>query len=90
MANIVTGDTCKNTLIDRIVALNLSPLQIYISQLPGSDFNRPTPSNSNGSNSHKVLHDGVVDSLRYLVFHKEFNKLGSVEHTLAKLMVKAF
>ena len=89
---IVTGATCKSTLIDRLVSCNLSPLQIYMSQLPCNDCDRPTSSsNSNVSNdSHKVLHDGVLDSLRYLVFHKEFNKLGFVEHTLARLMVNAF
>ena len=86
---ILTGATCKNTLIDRIVSFNISPLQIYMSQCSDSDYNPSCISNIS-KDSRTKSDNGIVDSLKYLVFHNEFNKLGSTVHTLAKLLVKAF
>ena len=86
---ILTGATCKNTLIDRIVSFNISPLQIYMSQCSDSDYNSSCISNIS-KDSRTKSDNGNVDSLKYLVFHNEFNKLGSTVHTLAKLLVKAF
>ena len=36
------------------------------------------------------IHDGIVDSLRQLVYHENFVKPYSEEHILATLLVKAF
>ena len=42
--------------------------------------------------AHKAnnIHDGIVDSLRHLVYHKNFVKPYSEEHILSTLLVKAF
>ena len=83
----MTGTTCKSTLFDRIVSFGLYPNHMHLSQLPGGDFG-----NSRNINSLKDIPEElhVVDSLRYLVFHNEFNKLESLKHTLANLLVIAF
>ena len=36
------------------------------------------------------IHDGIVDSLKHLVYHENFVKPYSEEHILATLLVKAF
>ena len=36
------------------------------------------------------IHDGIVDSLRHLVYHENFVKPYSEEHNLATVLVKAF
>ena len=42
--------------------------------------------------AHKAnnIHDGIVDSLRHLVYHETFVKPYSEEHILATFLVKAF
>ena len=66
------------TLIHRVVEAGFSPIKsLSIKQ----QFTAHRANN---------IHDGIVDSLRHLVYHENFVKPYSEEHILATLLVKAF
>ena len=65
------------TLIDRIIKMKLSPVKCL--------FRRMIP-----NAIEEAHHDGVVESLRYLILHENFIKPYSSEHIIASLLTKAF
>ena len=66
------------TLIHRVVEAGFSPIKsLSIKQ----QFTAHRANN---------IHDGIVDSLRHLIYHENFVKPYSEEHILATLLVKAF
>ena len=73
---IITGKTIPGTLLERLVKNGISPVESMTHVFPAYEL-------SNDS-------DGVVDSLRYLVSHENFNKPYCDEHVLAVLLTKAF
>ena len=65
------------TLIDRIIKMKLSPVKCL--------FRRVIP-----NVIEEAHHDGVVESLRFLILHDNFIKPYSSEHIIASLLSKAF
>ena len=74
---IVLGQRNKGSIIDRILNLGYSPVNVAFSD---SRFRVP----------HYVPGDGTVDSLRYLVHHENFIKPWAEEHVLAVLLTRCF
>ena len=66
------------SLIHRVVEAGFSPIKCL------SIRQQFTAHRSNN------MHDGIVDSLRHLLYHENFVKPYSEEHILATLLVKAF
>ena len=72
-----TKGLVPNTIIDRVYKQGISPFNVLLKR-------ELHPKISVSSI------DGVVDSLRYLIFHENFCKPWEYEHILASLLVKAF
>ena len=72
---VSTGKTVKGTIIDRIVNMGGSPMNIAFSKPP---------------KQVQFESDGVVDSLKYMLFHDNYIRPKSNEHFLATLLLKAF
>ena len=70
-----TQRTIKNTMVDRLVSMGNSPMNIAMSK-PKKHV--------------KYDSDGVIDSLRYMLFHDNYIRPKSNEHLLATLLLKAF
>ena len=66
------------TIIHRVVEAGFSPIKCLSIKL---QFTAHRANN---------IHDGIVDSLRHLIYHENFVKPYSEEHILATLLVKAF
>ena len=66
----------KGTLIDRLVKAGHDPLHLA--------FYKPA------QYMKEQTEDGVVDSLKYLIFHENYIKPWSDEHFIATLLTKAF
>lgn len=67
--------TIKGTLVDRLVSMGASPMTIA--------FTKP--------HKHVLFNsDGIIDSLRYMLFHDNYIHPKSNEHFLATLLLKAF
>jgi hypothetical protein len=73
---IETGETVKGTIIDRIVKFDLCPIECA--------FSKTIPCRFDGQQ------DGVVDSLKQLIYHDNCIKPWSNEHILTVLLTKAF
>ena len=69
------GHTVPGTITHRILQLGLSPIDCA--------FNKYRP-------CHTMCHDGVVDSLRQLIYHENYAKPWSDEYVLSVLLTKAF
>ena len=70
------GEYCKDTLLGQIICSGRSPL---ITMTSGYRVGgQPTPVN------------GIVDSLKYLLRHPNFNRKMSQEHRMVENLVKAF
>jgi hypothetical protein len=74
---MLSGKRVKNTLLDKIVNFNISPIEAAFSNV----------SMSQGNHRHN---NGVIDSLSYLLHHENFVKPWSSEFMLCKLLTKAF
>ena len=74
------GSIIKGTLLERILKLGGQPLDIILNKGPFEhsecDLN--------------TVDDGMADSLRYLLYHEDYNNPRSQEHVLATLLTKAF
>jgi retron-type reverse transcriptase len=75
---IIHGKLTPGTIVERIVSYGLSPIEILFSKT------------QLGNTVSHVSHDGVADSLRYLIMQEQFIKPYSSEHIIASLLVKAF
>ena len=73
---ILTGRAEKGTLLDRVIKAGYNPINLI--------FNKPK-FKQNSTNE-----DGLVDSLRELLHHENYQKPWSMEHLLANLLTKAF
>ena len=77
LANYIsTGLPVKNTIIDKLVQCNISPVKAAFAEVDCIDKN--------------VQSNGVIDSLRYLLHHENFVKPWSVEHSISDLLTRAF
>ena len=74
---VLYGYSVPGTLIDRIIKMKLSPVKCL--------FRRVIP-----NVIEEAHHDGVVESLRFLILHENFIKPYSSEHIIASLLTKAF
>ena len=74
---VLYGYSVPGTLIDRIIKIKLSPVKCL--------FRRVIP-----NVIEEAHHDGVVESLRFLILHENFIKPYSSEHIIASLLTKAF
>ena len=75
---MLTGETVPGTLLNKIVNLSLSPLDIGI------------PLSRSHCGTVKEGSNGIIDSMRQLIMHEHFIKPWSQEHILLKLLTKAF
>ena len=73
---ILTGRAEKGTLLDWVIKAGYNPINLI--------FNKPK-FKQNSTNE-----DGLVDSLRQLLHHENYQKPWSMEHLLANLLTKAF
>ena len=73
---LLNKTTITGTLIDRIVKYGLDPSFVAFNKLVRGD--------------NYTENDGIVDSLRYLLFHENYIKPWSEEHILATLLTKSF
>ena len=73
---ILTGKAESGTLIDRVIKAGYSPLNVILSK---PKFKQNTANE-----------DGLVDSLRQLLHHENYQKPWSLEHLLSNLLTKAF
>ena len=73
---MLTRKAIHGTMTDRLVKMNFDPCLLAFSK-PETRFTAETE-------------DGVVDSLKHLIFHENFIKPWSSEHILATLLTKAF
>ena len=77
---VVKGIITKGSLLEKIVAAGHNPLNIIFDKKPFAC-----------SESDIVEeNDGMLDSLRYLLNHEDYNKPWSKEHILTSLLTKAF
>ena len=74
---INTGRTIPGTIVDRIVRLGFSPVKCL--------FTKPSYVTSN-----TVQPNGLVDSLKTLLFNDNYIKPWSSEYNLVKLLTKSF
>ena len=77
---ILKGTTIKGTLLDRIVRAGADPLDLITDSSPST---RPV-CNTVGDE------DGLVDTLRFLLLHEDYNKPRSDEHILVTHLTKAY
>ncbi len=73
---ILTGKAENGTLLDRVIKAGYSPLNLIL--------NKPK------FKQNTVNDDGLVDSLRQLLHHENYQKPWSLEHILTNLLTKAF
>ena len=77
---IKKGSIIKGSLLEKVVATGYNPLQVIFNldtfKCNDCDFDEG--------------YDGMIDSLRFLLHHEEYNKPWSEEHILATLLTKAF
>ena len=73
---IITGKAESGTILDRVIKAGYNPLNIILSK---PKFKRNT-----------TEEDGLVESLRQLLHHENYQKPWSLEHLLANLLTKAF
>ena len=67
---VCTGRVYERTLVGQLIQMGISPIDTVFRY---RKMRRATPAR-----------DGVVDSLRTLVFHYDFNAAGSTQHKLVK------
>ena len=72
---LINGTAEKGTLLDRVVKAGYDPLELTIMK-PRSN--------------HHHIEDGLVDSLKQLIYHENYQKPWSQEHILATLLTRAF
>ena len=72
---VLNGKCIPDTLMGRVVKLGFSPTRAALS------YNKPT--------LHSKPLDGIVDSLRSVIFNQNILSRGSSSHTLVKLLTKA-
>ena len=77
---ITKGVTTDGTLLDRILKSGANPLKVI--------FDKESSLTSKSSFNREE--DGLVDSLRFLLNHENYNKPKSDEHILVTLLTKAF
>jgi hypothetical protein len=73
---LCTGRVYERTLVGQLIQMGISPIDTVFRY---RKMRRATPAR-----------DGVVDSLRTLVFHYDFNAAGSTQHKLVKHLCRAF
>ena len=73
---ILTGKAEKGTLLDRVIKAGYSPLNLIM--------NKPK------FKQNPADEDGIVESLRHLLHHENYQQPWSLEHLLANLLTKAF
>ena len=73
---ILTGRAEKGTLLDRVIKAGYNPINLI--------FNKPK------FKQNYTNEDGLVDSLKQLLHHENYQKPWSQEHLLANLLTKAF
>ena len=76
---ILKGNTINGTLLDRLVKTGVNPLKLILDK----------PSSSLDCDINKE-EGGLIDSLRFLLHNKKYNKASSEEHILFTLLTKAF
>ena len=76
----IYGSTVCGTLLERVIKLGMSPLQLIF---PGKGTDRPSPTPPNNN-------DGLVDSLRFVLNHDDFNNPNTSLRQLAFLLTKSF
>ena len=86
---IVHGHRSKGSTIDRIIECGFSPIDIAFSDST-SFRSRVAGDDPIAGATLRGLGDGVVDSLKYLVFHENFIKPWADEHVLAVLLTRCF
>lgn len=74
---ITDGVRISNSLIDRIIQYDISPINVIFGNSAIQDACPSTP-------------DGVVDSLRFLLMEENFVKPWSIEYSLVRLLTRAF
>ena len=72
---IVSGEVVKGTIVGRIINTGVSPVLCMQTYTPDKGRSQD---------------DGVVDSLRHLLYHENYCTPGSNEHILAKLITRSF
>jgi len=72
---ILTGKAESGTLLERVIKARQNPLNL--------NFIKPK-----SATEHRE--DGLVDSLKHLLHHENYQKPWSQEHILATLLTKAF
>ena len=73
---ILTGNAEQGTLLDRVIKAGYNPLNLIL--------NKPK------FKQKSTNEDGLVDSLRQLLHHENYQKPWSQEHLLANLLTKSF
>ena len=71
-----SGITVPGTIVDRILKLGLSPIDVLFDKVYDRHDN--------------VFNDSIVDSLRTLLFSEHFIKPWSYEYMLVKLFTRSF
>ena len=74
---ITEGVSVSYSLVDRIIQYGVPPISVI--------FGNPIIQNACPSTP-----DGVVDSLRFLLMEENFVKPWSIEHSLVRLLTRAF
>ena len=77
---ILKGTTIKGTVLDRIVGAAVDPLDLITDSSPSTGPVYDTVGEE----------DGLVESLRFLLLHDDYNKPRSEEHILVILLTKAY
>ena len=77
---LVRGETVRGTLVDRIVKFGLSPLAVLFD----------TSTGQGASCNNELAGGGVVDSLRFMLLHKDYNNPYGHRRQLVSLLTKAF
>ena len=70
-----SGQIIKGTILHKLVSIGVSPTHCA--------FHVP-------KNEPLTTPDGLVDSLKYLIYHDNYIKPDSDEHSLVMMMLKAF
>ena len=78
---LLTGSLTKGTLLERIVKAKQNPLEIVLGEQTISATTKY---------DHCTYENGIIDSLRFLLNHDDYNKPWSEEHILVTLLTKAF
>ena len=73
---IITGRAEKGTLLDRVIKSGYNPINLIM--------NKPR------FKKESTNDDGIVDSLKHLLHHENYQQPWSLEHLLANLLTKAF